>query len=435
MVDKQQVLSVGGGLAGLGQQLAKDPEEKFKPGHLRLFSPFDEMGAEQIVIAGSRISFAKFDGGECLLTFGATDSDDYYLLAGAVELRRQDGGGKRVEAGSSEAREAIAHVRPSLYEVLALTPVTVFKIPNVVVGVLRQEAPQKDTQIDDDMSLDVTHTRQFLHEFQKELNSNRVVLHSLSEVVLKLSDEIERTPDDLKKLAAIVQCDPALTIKLLKIANSPVFRGSMEIADCTRALSRLGPSMVSELVFCFSMKDVFKTDSEQVKRRIERAWRASINVAALSVAFSRYTPQLSKDRLALAGLLHNVGVLPIFNYVSHSPVHLLKPQLIDRAVDRMQARAGAMILRAWKLGEDLAKVVETAGDWLHDSGPELVYGDIVNLALYHHLLAEKSRRKLPPIEEMPAARKIVEGGLNPELSMTIIHDAQAMAGPAIQLLS
>ena len=116
-------------------------------------------------------------------------------------------------------------------------------------------------------------------------------------------------------------------------------------------------------------------------------------------------------------------------------MHLLKPHLIDRAVERMQARTGAMILRAWKLGEDLAEVAEASGDWLRDSGSEVDYADITNLALYHHLLAEKSRRKLPPVDEMPAARKIVEGGLTPELSMTMIQEARAAAAPALALLS
>ena len=434
MTAERQQAPEGGGFGALAQQLAKDPQDKFKPGHLRLFSPFDEMGAEQIIVAGSRIKFAKFEPEDLLLSIGSADADDYYLLAGTVELRQLDGGGKLINAGSSEARQAIAQVRPSLYKVVAATQVTVFTIPAIVVAVLREEGPQRATQIDDDMSLDVTHTRQFLHDFHKELQSNRVALLSMTDLIVQLRDKIDRT-SDFKELAAIVQHDPALTIKLVKQANSPLFRGPKEIRDCPHALVRLGPGIIRELVFCFTVKDVFKTDSDQVKRRIVRGWRTSINVAALCTVFARYAPELDTQRAALAGLLHNVGVLPIFSYVSHSPVHLLKPHLIDRAVERMQARAGAMILRAWKLGEDLAEVAEASGEWLRDSGPQLDYADIANLGLYHHLLAEKSRRKLPSVDELPAARKISDGGLTPELSMSVIQEARAAATPALQLLS
>jgi len=420
--------------APVGHSVASDPEKNFKPGHLRSFEPFARMQAEQIIVAATRLSFERFAACEIVLAAGSQNRHDYYLLRGQIELREPGGGIKTLVAGSTAANQPLPQIRPSLYEIVALDEATVFKIPHKDLALLRAEAPVLDVQVDDDMSLDVTQTRQFMHDFQKELEAKRVVLPSLPEVALKVREEMRLNRADFKALARTIQQDPALSAKLLKIANSPLFRGRNEIIDCADAIARLGLRLTDELVICFGLKDLFTTKSEPLRERLIETWRCAVQVSGLCVALARRTPGLVVERAMLSGLLHNIGVLPIFSHAAHNPVYLLKPELVDKAVARMQNQVSAMILDEWRLGEDLKTAVVAIGQWSRDT-VVVDYGDLISVALRHYFLAEKVKRVLPPMSEIPAFSKIAGGDFTPELSMEIIAEAQGEIADTLKVLS
>ena len=80
------------------------------------------------------------------------------------------------------------------------------------------------------------------------------------------------------KVAGLVQTDPALSMELLKIANSPLFPARMEISSVLQAIVFLGSDMVSALVVTTCLKSLAATRSEPF---ILACWRHSLATALI----------------------------------------------------------------------------------------------------------------------------------------------------------
>lgn len=73
-----------------------------------------------------------------------------------------------------------------------------------------------------------------------DLETGKLVLPTLPEVALKVR-EVANDPDiSANQLAEVISTDTALSARLIKIANSPLYRGRNEVESVQTAVSRLG---------------------------------------------------------------------------------------------------------------------------------------------------------------------------------------------------
>ena len=397
-------------------------QSAIKPGRLRFFKPFDALAPDQLIVASTKAQIVDFVAGAELIAIGSVDADDYFLLSGTVEIHQGDDNKLVVAANTEAAQRALSPLRPSPYVVKAVTPVSCVSLGQDVVRILRAEAPAEPLPLDD-LSLDVTQSRQFLHDFHRELETNRVNLPSLPDLTFRFRASLGAGNTDFKSLATIVSSDAAVAAKLMKVANSPLFRGTEEIKGCADAISRIGLRTAEELIVCFSLRDVFTTTNPEIQDKIQRTWQESVDVAALSRVIARLQGGFDPERAMLAGLLHNIGALPILQYATTSPVYQLKPHLIDNAIARLQSEVSTLILRKWELGEDLAQVAETADNWKYNSAqPDMT--DIVIVARLHCSIHNGTIAHLPKFESIPALRKLMGEDISPKSSLAVLQAAK-----------
>ena len=79
---------------------------------LKTFSPLDGMKAENLHALARKTLVVGLGGGRLLFKQGDTDRRTYYLVAGAIELRRDDKLTGLVRAGTPEARVPLAPALP-----------------------------------------------------------------------------------------------------------------------------------------------------------------------------------------------------------------------------------------------------------------------------------------------------------------------------------
>ena len=101
-----------------------------------------------------------------------------------------------------------------------------------------------------------------------------------------------------------------------------------------------------------------------LQKRMEDVWRHSTRVAAISYVLAREVPGLDAGHAMLAGLMHDIGVIPILTSAEHHAALADDTDLLDRMVQRLRADCGAMILRAWEFAPEFIDVV------LHAELPE-----------------------------------------------------------------
>ena len=261
-------------------------------------------------------------------------------------------------------------------------------------------------------------------EIRAEIESNKIQLPTLPEVALRVRDAVESESTDAGKIAAMVANDAALSARLLQVANSPLYRGRVEIDSIQQAVTRLGLKMVRSLVVSLAMKQIFQATSDALDRQFRRIWDDSLQVAAISRVLANQVSELENEQAMLGGLIHNIGALPILTKIDERWGWEAGDALITELVEELAPELGARILKHWNFAESLANIPTACQDLAYDPGPFPTYADIVLVARLQHLAASGTQGPQVDWSNVPAFAKI---GMDTEV---VIID---MEGPAEEI--
>ena len=237
------------------------------------------------------------------------------------------------------------------------------------------------------------------------------------------------------KIAKAVQMDPAITARLIQVSNSPIYRGFKKIESCPESLTRLGLKAAQGLITSFSLKSVFKAKSPVIRKRMNALWEHSSYVAAISALLAHKSPGFDPDRAMLAGLIHDIGVVPILTYVDRHPELALQPEDLEQTIQKLRGEIGVLIIRQWDFPKDFEDVVINAENWHHDTKPEPDYTDLVIISQLHSFVGQIDIHKFPRMDKLPAYRKLVSGKLNLDVSMNILDIAKEEIGEIQKMLT
>lgn len=220
----------------------------------------------------------------------------------------------------------------------------------------------------------------FVNELIQDLESGHLQLPTLPEVALRVRDVVDDENANASQIADIIGQDAALSARLLQVANSPLYRGRQEIDRLPMVIARLGSKLVRNLVTSQVMKQMFQATNDMVDVRLRAVWEHSVQVAAISRALAGQTPGVEPDQAMLAGLLHDIGTLPILYRAEERDDLLDTPGLLDHLIETLHARIGGAILKHWKFPAALVAVAAEHEDLTrdHDGPADLV--DVVQVA-------------------------------------------------------
>ncbi len=220
----------------------------------------------------------------------------------------------------------------------------------------------------------------FVNELIDDLESGQLQLPTLPEVALRVRDVVDDENANAHQIANIIGQDAALSARLIQVANSPLYRGRNEIDRLDMVVSRLGNKLVRNLVTSQVMKQMFQATHDAVDTHLRAVWEHSVQVAAISRVLAGQCPGISPDQAMLAGLLHDIGTLPILYRAEERPELLETPGLLDHLINTLHTRVGGAILRHWAFPEALVQAAEQHEDLTrqHEGGPDLV--DVVQVA-------------------------------------------------------
>ncbi|MGY6277839.1 HDOD domain-containing protein [Methylomonas sp. MgM2] len=258
----------------------------------------------------------------------------------------------------------------------------------------------------------------------KYMQSDKLALPTIPDVSIKIRRAINEPRANSSKIARVVQIDPSITARLIKISNSPLFRGRRKIESCPEAITRLGLKAAQDIVTVFALKAVFNAKSGVIRRKMQELWAHSSHVAAISAVLAHKTPGFDPDRAMLAGLTHDIGVVPILAYADRQADILASPGDLAEAVRELRGDIGVQIIRKWDLPADFEDVVVYAEDWYRDSGPEATYSDIVMISQLHSFIGKVDIKKMPKMDELPAYKKLAAGNLDADLSINILDQVK-----------
>lgn len=202
---------------------------------------------------------------------------------------------------------------------------------------------------------------------------NSVGIPPQPQVIMDLNREVNKPDVNFSLVAGLVGKDPAMSAKVIKIANSPFF-SSRKIDSIEEALLFMGIKNFYNLVVTSALRTSMDNFAPGSKKLMERFWDHSLSVAKSAGYIAKKTCRSLADSAYMAGLFHDCAV-PLFikkfpDYsdvmdmaLSTNSVESLKGTfksiigIEDEKYDTNHCIAGYMMAKSWYLPMPVCSVV------------------------------------------------------------------------------
>jgi len=211
------------------------------------------------------------------------------------------------------------------------------------------------------------------------IENDSLVLPTLPEIALDVREITEREDSGLVELVEVINKDTALSARILKVSNSPLFRGANEITNLNMAVNRLGMQYTSSLAMGLAMEQMFQATSEMIDKRMRETWKRSTEVAGICNVLARKHAHLAAGQATLAGLVYSIGTLPVLKYVEDNDIQI-NSAMLDNLLDELQPVVGTKILERWDFPTELRPVPAECVNFTR-CVPKADYADLVMVAM------------------------------------------------------
>jgi putative nucleotidyltransferase with HDIG domain len=230
---------------------------------------------------------------------------------------------------------------------------------------------------------------QFLQEIAGDLSGNGITFPTFIDATVKVRSALSDPNIDAGRLAQVVSGEPMLATKLVRMANSAALNPSgRQVADVRTAVMRVGFNAVRSTAAAVAVQQVRASkDLAPFAAEAERAWRHSLDVAAIAYVLARALTKLNPDEALFAGLVHDIGRFYLLSRAARHPELIEHRDELEAIVAEWHPSIGEAILEGQGLPELLVAAVAN-----HELGeyrfPPKSLTDVVTLANlavpYHH---------------------------------------------------
>lgn len=404
---------------------------------LQRLSTLRETPAVELKALCEQLYLHECPKGEVLLEIGATDESNLYLIEGSTRLTAEDGGVKVVRHTDTSALAPLARLRPSHYKVIAESPVRYLRISNELIEQAMGRIEQSSSltletyqvEEEDDLGHMDAENRLTLQIYE-DLNSGRLLLPSLPDVAVKIGEAVNDDDTDARRIAGLIETDPAIALKIVKAANSARYGGVSRLATVTEAVARLGMQNTRTLVVTFALRELFRTPSRQLGKRMQELWEHSRHIAALSQVLGDRVGSFNSHEALLAGLVHDVGCLAVIGYARDFPDVAQNPVALESSIQTLRSQLSGMILSTWQMPSELVTAAKEAENWYRNHTGPADFADLVVVAQLHEGVGgDVDPSKVPAFGQLGLSPSEIDRGLD------LLHEAHEEVAAARQQLT
>lgn len=190
-------------------------------------------------------------------------------------------------------------------------------------------------------------------------------VYSLPLIYDRLNEKINHPRSSLADIGQIISEDMGLTVRLLKLANSPLFGYHADISSITKALTVIGTRQLRDLALAASVVGSFSgIPSEMVN--MKSFWKHSIACAILSRNIATYRREVNQERFFIAGILHDLGFLVMCSAIPDAVKAILQDEAENTQLRYFSEQkhlgfnhtaVGGSLLAKWKIPPNISEPV------------------------------------------------------------------------------
>lgn len=186
-------------------------------------------------------------------------------------------------------------------------------------------------------------------------------LLSLPDAAMRLNAVLADPDASAAEIADIVSLDPALAARVLRAVNSAYFGLRGRVDTISKAIAMIGTSELHSLALATSAALAFRNISSKLVD-MEAFWQHGVRAALAARGFAESgSLRRHRERVFLAGLLHDVGQLILYHELPEVSTRILEAVQEGRAQDEVEqellgfthAEVGALLLERWNLPASL----------------------------------------------------------------------------------
>ena len=240
----------------------------------------------------------------------------------------------------------------------------------------------------------------------KAFELKKLDMPSLPEAAMRIRQAINQPEVGSSEIVQIVQSDPVLSARLVKVSNSPLYGTWREIKTVRDAVRRLGLETTKNLSFSLSVKKMFTANTSLAKNYIQKIYNESTAISSISyVIAQQQAPHLDPEQALLSGLIQNLGVIPILKYLDEHPAMIQSAEMLGKSISNLKIPISTLILNEWNFDPEFMEIIEQSENWQRDTGQLADYCDVVIAA---RLIYLQDQKQLPVdnLERLPVILKL-----------------------------
>jgi len=270
-----------------------------------------------------------------------------------------------------------------------------------------------------------------IDEIRQAFYHQEVDLPSMPDVALKISRAVQSQDADFRQIATTVQADPVIAARIVQVANSAMYAGVSRVESVQNAITRIGLQAARVIVMTVVLKNLFTPKSHSVHKRMKSYYLHSIRVGAICHALATRLPGFDPEQAFLAGLMHNIGVLPLLIQADRRADLNQDPAILEQVIQELAWPVGALLLEQWAFEPQFVTAAQEATNWAREV-EQADYCDIVQVAQLHSALVGGSKVDAPPLNELPAFKRLPMDEIDP---VKLVEDARVEIGEIVGLLA
>jgi HD-like signal output (HDOD) protein len=229
--------------------------------------------------------------------------------------------------------------------------------------------------------------------------------------VLKMLDNIRVSAG---KIPSAVTPDPVFVAQLLKAANSALYARKPKLDNINAAVARIGYEKLRNLIISVAMEELSIIKNPDLRKYFAEFQDHSREVAAICYVLTKSQKHLAQDRAMLAGLIHDIGRLPLLLYIENSNLSA-DDETIAAIVQKGSGLAGGRLLKTWGFPPELVEIPMAHEDLHRETASVRAnYADVVTVA---NMLA-RSNAKVVNWDNVTAVKRM---GLATEFYRGFFH--------------
>jgi putative nucleotidyltransferase with HDIG domain len=206
-------------------------------------------------------------------------------------------------------------------------------------------------------------------------------LPAMPSILQSLGECLSGSPSDVNidRVVSLISCDKSLAAQCLRMANSALFRRRVEVETVRAAVLALGLWRVRDVVYSCTLPGMFSHSANGMDPAT--FWRHALGTAFVSQHCAQRLAMANTEKLYLAGLLHDIGILVnalLFEAAFHRALAVAQSsetpleEVEQQVLGFSHAESGRVLADLWHLPADVSGAIEFHHHPLNgDADPEV----------------------------------------------------------------